>query len=101
MIQHVPIAALSPERFREVLTDQQEQEFEDVVARAGEALAGGVVWNVNSTANGGGVAEMLRSLLAYARGAQVDARWVVIGGTPEFFRIPKRTHNRLHDAAGD
>ena len=59
-----------------------------------------MVWNVNSTAQGGGVAEMLHSLLAYARGAGVDARWIVIAGDPEFFRVTKRLHNRLHGAAG-
>ena len=37
-------------------------------------------WNVNSTARGGGVAEMLPWLLAYARGAGVDARWLVLDG---------------------
>jgi trehalose synthase len=60
-----------------------------------------VVWNVNSTARGGGVAEMLTSLIAYTRGSGVDARWVVIDGDPEFFRITKRIHNRLHGSAGD
>jgi trehalose synthase len=59
------------------------------------------VWNVNSTAQGGGVAEMLYSLVPYARGAGVDARWIVIRGDDEFFRITKRIHNRLHGAAGD
>ncbi len=41
---------------------------------------GRAVWHVNSTARGGGVAEMLQSLLAYARGAGVDVRWLTIGG---------------------
>ena len=36
---------------------------------------------------GGGVAEMLVSLLAYARGASVDARWAVIGGNERFFDL--------------
>ena len=44
-------------------------------------LAGRRIWNVNSTARGGGVAEMLGPLLAYARGAGIDARWAVIDGT--------------------
>ena len=44
---------------------------------------------------------MLTSLIAYTRGAGVDARWVVIEGAPEFFRVTKRIHNRLHGAAGD
>ena len=55
---------------------------------------------MNSTARGGGVAEMLRSLLAYTRGAGVDTRWLVLNGTPEFFALTKRLHNRLHGAAG-
>ena len=44
---------------------------------------------------------MLRPLLAYARGADVDARWVVIPGNPDFFRVTKRIHNHLHGSPGD
>ena len=44
---------------------------------------------------------MLRSLLAYARGAGVDVRWMVIAGTPEFFTVTKRIHNHLHGSDGD
>jgi trehalose synthase len=78
--------------------------FEDFARRADEGRAlldGRVVWNINSTAQGGGVVELLRSLVPYARGSGVDARWIVIEGTPEFFAITKRIHNRLHGAEGD
>ena len=44
---------------------------------------------------------MLHSLLGYGRGAGVDLRWLTIGGNPEFFRLTKRLHNRLHEADGD
>ncbi len=71
------------------------------VAGVRAGLAGRVVWNVSSTAVGGGVAEMVRSLLAYARGAGVDARWAVIDGTPEFFRFTKRLHHAIHGSTGD
>jgi trehalose synthase len=64
-------------------------------------LAGRRIWNVNSTARGGGVAEMLGPLLAYARGAGVDARWAVVDGDPGFFAVTKRLHNRLHGMPGD
>jgi trehalose synthase len=101
MLEHVSVAPLSPDRFAEVLTGAQAKEFADVAARAGTDLGGRVVWNINSTANGGGVAEMLRSLIAYARGADVDARWSVIGGNADFFRVTKRIHNRLHGSPGD
>ena len=67
----------------------------------GRSSAGRVIWHVNSTAKGGGVAELLQSLLAYARGAGVDVRWLTISGNPEFFRLTKRLHNHLHESAGD
>ena len=64
-------------------------------------LAGTVVWNVSSTATGGGVAEMLQVLVGYIRGVGIDARWVVIDADPPFFAITKRLHNRLHGVDGD
>ena len=70
------------------------REVEEATRTADEVLAGRVVWHVNSTARGGGVAEMLQSLLAYARGAGVDARWLTIGGNEDFFRVTKRIHNQ-------
>ncbi len=45
---------------------------------------------------GGGVAEMLRSLIAYVRGVGIDARWVVIEGDADFFHLTKRLHHALH-----
>jgi trehalose synthase len=103
MIQpaEVPVERLLTERFQEVLSTEQYERFSHSIAEARELFDGRVVWNVNSTARGGGVAEMLRSLLAYARGAGVDARWLVIEGEPDFFRVTKRIHNHLHGAPGD
>lgn len=97
----VDIGPLDPQRFKEVLASDQFDAFVAAIDQAQELLSDRVVWNVNSTARGGGVAEMLRSLIAWARGAGVDARWGVIEGNPEFFRITKRIHNNLHGAAGD
>jgi trehalose synthase len=56
---------------------------------------------VSSTASGGGVAEMLETLLAYAQGAGDTNRWLVLDGDPDFFAITKRVHNFLHGQAGD
>lgn len=100
-VELVRVEGLDPDRFREVLPQDRFAAFVDVIERSRDLLRRRVVWNVNSTARGGGVAEMLRSLLSYARGAGIDARWVVIPGPPEFFRITKRLHNRLHGYAGD
>ncbi len=94
----VDVTTLAPERFADVLSAQSLERFEHTITRGRELMDGRTLWTVNSTALGGGVAEMLRSLLGYVRGAGIDARWVVIGGDADFFRITKRLHNRLHGA---
>jgi trehalose synthase len=72
------------------------------MAEVTRALLGGrAVINVNSTAKGGGVAELLQTLLAYARGVGVDARWFVVEGNPAFFEVTKRIHNHLYGDPGD
>jgi hypothetical protein len=68
---------------------------------AGELLGGRTVWMVNSTALGGGVAQLLRTLLPYWRGSGVDVRWMVLRGSVEFFRVTKRFHNHLQGQPGD
>lgn len=100
-LQEERVVSLAPERFAEVLTADGLAQFEQAVARGHELLAGRTFWSVNSTARGGGVAEMLRSLIGYVRGAGLDARWIVIEGDEDFFRITKRLHNRLHGHLGD
>jgi trehalose synthase len=100
-LQDVEVTPLDPERFRDVLSPESLAQFEQAIARGRELLDGRTLWSVNSTAHGGGVAEMLRSLIGYARGVEIDARWVTIGGNEDFFRITKRLHNRLHGYAGD
>ena len=100
-LEDVAVTPLDPERFRDVLSPEGLADFEHAIARGRELLEGRTFWNVNSTAHGGGVAEMLRSLIGYVRGVGLDGRWVTIGGNPEFFDITKRLHNRLHGFTGD
>ena len=74
----VPLLELPLERFDSVLGPRPGAErLHRYLAAATPSARRPDVWNVNSTARGGGVAEMLRSLLAYARGAGVDVRWLV------------------------
>jgi trehalose synthase len=62
----------------------------------GERLKGRRVQNVNSTAVGGGVAEILNRLLPLLHEVGVDARWDVIRGDDDFFAVTKTIHNALH-----
>jgi trehalose synthase len=96
-----PVHAMAPERFAGIVSEREYEALLDLISHAARELHGRVVWNVNSTAKGGGVVEMLRPLIGYCRGAGVDARWSVISGQPEFFAITKRLHNHLHGFAGD
>ena len=89
----------------DLLTPFISEERQHHIAAAAEAarrmLDGRAVININSTARGGGVAELVQALCGYARGAGVDSRWLVIEGDEEFFRITKRAHNNLHGEPGD
>jgi trehalose synthase len=99
---HEPeVGSASLERFRTVLTDEQWDRLERAAVRGRRDFEGRIFWNVNSTARGGGVAELLASLVPYGRGAGVDVRWVVIDGDEAFFRLTKRLHNLLHGMPGD
>ena len=101
VLETVTIGSLRLERFESVLPSDRYEAVRAAAERARQLLDGRVVWNVNSTARGGGVAEMLISLLAYAHGAGVDARWLVTPGSEPFFAVTKRVHNNLHSVPGD
>jgi trehalose synthase len=54
---------------------------------------------VNSTALGGGVAEMLNRLVPLLSELEVPAHWDVITGGNDFFEVTKAFHNALHGSA--
>lgn len=97
----VEIQALDAARLESLIGPERMTHYEGIADAAQAALEGHSVLNVSSTAAGGGVAEMLQTLLAYVRGAGIDARWLVIHGDPEFFAITKRIHNGLYGTPGD
>lgn len=100
-VHEVDVQAVDAARLEPLVGTERMAEFAQAAEAAREALAGASVLNVNSTASGGGVAEMLQTLLSYARGAGIDARWLVIEGDPDFFAITKRIHNGLYGSPGD
>lgn len=59
-------------------------------------LEGKVIQNINSTAVGGGVAEILTGMLPLLKQLGVQASWDVIKGNEKFFMITKKLHNGLH-----
>lgn len=64
-----------------------------------EKTKGLKVQNINSTAVGGGVAEILNRMVPLLRELGVDACWDVIKGGEKFFKVTKKFHNALHGKA--
>ncbi len=100
-MQEVEVGSIPLSRLSAVLPAERVERLEASAGRARAAFGDRIIWHVNATAHGGGVAEMLQTLLAYGHGAQVENRWLVIDADAEFFAITKRLHNRLHGVAGD
>ena len=100
-LQEVDVQALDAARLEPLIGPDRTARYEAVAEATESLMRGRSVLNVNSTATGGGVAEMLQTLLAYGRGAGLDIRWLVIRGDPEFFEITKRIHNGLYGSPGD
>jgi trehalose synthase len=67
----------------------------DHLRQLARPLAGKTVVHVNSTREGGGVAEILMCLIPLKRELGIDASWEVVRGTPEFFGATKGFHNGL------
>jgi len=77
------------------------QELRSEAATLVPRLKGRSVIMVNSTAQGGGVAEMLPKMVGILRELGVDTQWLVMGSDdPAFFKLTKRIHNMIH-GAGD
>ena len=100
-MHEVHIEPMPLERLASVLSAERQAVLADSAERARDLLRGLTVWNINSTASGGGVAEMLQALLAYTRGAGISTRWLVLEGSRDFFAVTKRIHNLLHGSPGD
>lgn len=61
-----------------------------------DRLKGKIVQHINSTAVGGGVAEILNRMVPLLKELGIDARWDLIKGGQDFFEATKKFHNALH-----
>lgn len=99
--REVEVSALPLSKFSRLVGPERSLHLSESAEQTVRALGGRKVWNVNSTAVGGGVAEMLQVLVGYGLDAGIDTHWITIEGDAEFFSITKRIHNYLHGSSGD
>lgn len=64
-------------------------------------LKGKKIFHINSSASGGGVAELLKSQVPLERSLGLDSRWFVIRAAPHFFEVTKKIHNLLQGKSND
>ena len=94
LLQKIPSLRMS--EYPGIALDEQLQTVETLAS----SLKGLKVVHVNSTASGGGVAEILRSLVPLMRDVGLDAEWMVMEGNEPFFKTTKKIHNLLQGADG-
>ena len=94
LLQKVDVGSRSLEAYRGLAPD----ETLDAIREAAEVLQDARVLHLNATPYGGGVSEMLRSLVPLQSDLGLDAEWKVISGDDAFFKVTKRIHNGLQGA---
>jgi len=80
--------------YRAIVGDEQVDE----ICRLAEPFRGARVLHINGTAFGGGVAELLATLVPLMQNLGLNAEWQVMRGTDEFFTVTKAMHNSLQGA---
>ncbi len=91
MLQRVQLRSKSLADYGPIVGDALIAEIQ----RLAEPLRGARVLHINATAYGGGVAEMLYTLVPLMRDVGLEAEWQVIAGADEFFNVTKAMHNGL------
>jgi len=91
MLPRVPVQTRNLEQYRPIAGD----EVVDEILALGRELSGARVAHINSTAHGGGVAELLYTQVPLMRSAGLEADWFLVEGDADFFTITKYFHNAL------
>lgn len=94
-IQTIPPPPPAPPCFEDYLPIIGQPELDEIRFLA-RHLKGKTVKMVNSTAVGGGVAEILNRLVPIMNELEVPTRWEVITGGNDFYEVTKGFHNALH-----
>ena len=79
------------EDFRHIVPDET---LAEIYARA-RGLYGKHIIHINSTYQGGGVAEILYSLVLLMNDVGINTGWRILHGGPDFFDVTKKFHNAL------
>ncbi|UCH86348.1 MAG: glycosyltransferase [Dehalococcoidia bacterium] len=74
------------------------QEVLEEIRGLAAPLRGARIAQINATTYGGGVSELLRSIVPLYRGLGIHCDWKLISAGPKFFTVTKAFHNALQGA---
>ena len=94
MLDSVDVGASGLASYRGLAPD----DLLDAVVSAARALRGARVLHLNATPYGGGVSELLRSIVPLLNDQGLSADWRIISGDQPFFEVTKAIHNGLQGA---
>jgi trehalose synthase len=91
MLPQVKTPTQKLEKYKNLISKELYGEIQEI----SQDLKGLRVFHVNSTPRGGGVAEVLKSLIPLMKGVGIEAKWYTIPPRNTFFEITKKMHNAL------
>jgi len=93
-MQHIHPKAKSFSQYKGICTDEILSEVEELASQ----LQGTRILNINATAFGGGVAEILHNVVPLMLDLGIKASWDVLEAPHEFYDVTKKFHNGLQGA---
>jgi trehalose synthase len=94
MLQTVDVGPQSLDPYVEIVGRDKIEELRQLAKR----LRGVRIAHINATSYGGGVSELLRSIVPLMRALDIEVDWKVIHGDEKFFTVTKAFHNALQGA---
>ena len=95
MLDHVDVGPRPVNAYAHIIGAEAVEEIRELAA----PLKGARIAHINATTYGGGVSELLRSLVPLYRGLGIHADWKLISADPQFFTVTKSFHNALQGAS--
>jgi len=95
LLDHVDVGPRPLNAYAHIIGEEAVEEIKELAA----PLKGARIAQINATTYGGGVSELLRSIVPLYRGLGIESDWRIISAGPKFFTVTKAFHNALQGAA--
>jgi trehalose synthase len=97
LLELVDVGPRPLKQYERIVGEETLEEIRDLAA----PLRGARIVQINATTYGGGVSELLRSIVPLYRGLGIECDWQIISARPAFFNVTKDLHNALQGASGE